>query len=134
MPAERKPHRMRRPYALCGCLWRGICERRVQSHWANSTPYYRCRSPAEYALANRVEHPLNVCLRKDAILADVGGWLAREFAPHRLRQTIAGLAAAQEAGHPSGCPGALVFRWCPRGDLNTRSREISPIEEIMRSA
>ena len=66
----------------------------MQSHWANSAPYYRCRSPAEYALANRVEHPLNVCLREDAILADVDGWLAREFAPHRLRRTIAGLAAA----------------------------------------
>lgn len=98
MPAEHKPRRMRRPYALRGCLWCGICERRMQSHWANSAPYYRCRFPAEYALANRVEQPLNVCLREDAILADVDGWLAREFAPHRLRQTIAGLAAAQEAG------------------------------------
>jgi hypothetical protein len=55
----------------------------MQSHWANSAPYDRRRSPAEYALANRVEHPLNVCLREDAILADVDGWLAREFAPHR---------------------------------------------------
>jgi hypothetical protein len=96
--AEHKPHRAHRPYALRGCLWCGICERRMQSHWANSAPYYRCRFPAEYALANRVEHPLNVCLREEAILGEVDGWLAREFAPHRLRQTIADLAAAQDAG------------------------------------
>jgi hypothetical protein len=30
--------------------------------------------------------------------------------------------------------GQVMITMCPRGDLNTRSREISPIEEIMRSA
>jgi DNA invertase Pin-like site-specific DNA recombinase len=95
--AEHKPHRARRPYALRGCLWCGICDRRMQSHWANSAPYYRCRFPAEYALANRIEHPLNVCLREDAILGQIDGWLACEFAPPRLSQTIHDLAAAQAA-------------------------------------
>ena len=33
-----------------------------------------------------------------AILGDVDGWLTREFAPHRLRQTIADLVAAQDQG------------------------------------
>ena len=28
-----------------------------RSHWANDVPYYRCRFPAEYALANRVQPP-----------------------------------------------------------------------------
>jgi site-specific DNA recombinase len=70
----------------------------MQSHWANSAPYYRCRFPAEYALANRITHPPNVCLREDAILADVDGWLTREFGPHRLRETIADLVAAEERG------------------------------------
>lgn len=96
--AEHKPHRTRRPYALRGCLWCGICERRMQSHWANDAPYYRCRFPAEYALANRVEHPLNVTLRETAILGQIDGWLAREFAPHRLTETIHDLAAAQHPG------------------------------------
>ena len=44
----------RHPYALRGCVWCGLCERRMQSHWVNDAPYYRCRFPAEYALANRV--------------------------------------------------------------------------------
>jgi len=38
------------------------CGRRMGSHWVNGLPYYRCRFPAEYALANRIEHPLNVSL------------------------------------------------------------------------
>ena len=96
-PAEHKPHRSRHPYALRGCVWCGVCERRMQSHWAHDVPYYRCRFPAEYALANRVQHPVNVYLREDQLIGEVNGWLAREFAPHRLRQTIADLAAAQLA-------------------------------------
>jgi site-specific DNA recombinase len=95
--AEHKPHRTRRPYALGGCVWCGICGRRMQSHWANGAPYYRCRFPAEYALANHIEHPLNVSLREDAVLGHVDRWLAREFAPHRLSETIRDLAAAQAA-------------------------------------
>ncbi len=70
----------------------------MQSHWVNSAPYYRCRFPAEYALANQVDHPLNVNLREDAIVGHVDQWLALEFAPHRLTQTIRDLAAAQQPG------------------------------------
>ncbi len=95
--AEHKPHRSRHPYALRGCVWCGVCERRMQSHWARDVPYYRCRFPAEYALANRVQHPLNVYLREDQLIGKVNRWLAREFAPHRLNETIAKLAAAQLA-------------------------------------
>ena len=68
----------------------------MQSHWANAAPYYRCRFPAEYALANHVEHPLSMSLREDAIIGQVDGWLALEFTPHRLAETIRDLAAAQQ--------------------------------------
>jgi len=62
-PAGHKPHRRQNSYALRGLVSRGICGRRMQSHWVNGAAYYRCRFPAEYALANRVKHPLNVNLR-----------------------------------------------------------------------
>jgi hypothetical protein len=75
----RKPHRRQHPYALRGCLWCGLCDRRMQSHWGNGAPYYRCRFPAEYALANRVEHPLNVNLREDAVIGHVDQWLASAY-------------------------------------------------------
>jgi site-specific DNA recombinase len=94
-PAGHKPHRRQHPYALRGCLWCGLCGRRMQSHWVNGAPYYRCRFPAEYALANQVEHPLNVNLREDAIIGHVDKWLAREFAPHRLSDTIHDLASTR---------------------------------------
>jgi hypothetical protein len=58
----------------------------------------RCRFAAEYALANRVQHPLNVNLREDAIIGQVDDWLAREFAPHRLTETVRDLAAVQLSG------------------------------------
>ena len=69
----------------------------MQSHWVHGDPYYRCRFPAEYALANHVEHPLNVNVREDAVIGHVDRWLAREFAPHRLTETIRDLTAAQRA-------------------------------------
>ena len=53
-PARHKPHRAQHPYALRGCVWCGVCGRRMQSYWANAAPYYRCRFPAEYALANHL--------------------------------------------------------------------------------
>ncbi|HET9898936.1 MAG TPA: recombinase family protein [Streptosporangiaceae bacterium] len=93
-PAPHKPHRSKHHYALSGLLFCGICERRMQGHWANAAPYYRCRFPAEYALANHVTHPLNVTLRQDAVLGPLDTWLAGKFAPHHLPETIDELAAA----------------------------------------
>jgi site-specific DNA recombinase len=97
-PAPHKPHRSRHPYALRGCVWCGICDRRMQGHWANEAPYYRCRFPADHALANRVQHPVNVYLREDQLIGEVDGWLAREFAPHRMSATLRAIAQAQHAG------------------------------------
>jgi site-specific DNA recombinase len=89
-----KPHKSQHAYALRGLLFCGVCERRMQGHWANHAPYYRCRFPAEYALANRVSHPLNVTLRQDALLGPLDEWLASKFEPRHLPTTIAELAAA----------------------------------------
>jgi site-specific DNA recombinase len=79
--SEHKPHRSKHAYALRGVLVCGICDRRMQGHRANDAPYYRCRFPNEYALANRVQHPLNVTLRQDAVLDPLDAWLASKFAP-----------------------------------------------------
>ncbi len=93
-PPEHKPHRSRHDYILRGLLYCGVCGRRMQGHWANAAPYYRCRFPAEYALANRVDHPLNVTLRQDAVLGPLDNWLAGKFEPRHLPATIDELAAA----------------------------------------
>ena len=70
----------------------------MQGHWVNDTPYYRCRFPAEYALANHIDHPLSVFLREAAVIGEVDHWLARELAPHRLSETIRDLMAARQTG------------------------------------
>jgi len=95
-PAKHKPHRSEHRYALRGCLRCGVCDRRMQGHWVHQSAYYRCRFAADYALANKVEHPLNVDLREDAILGRMDHWLAKELAPHRMGETIRGLVDSQE--------------------------------------
>jgi hypothetical protein len=66
----------------------------MQGHWANRAPYYRCRFPVEYALANRLEHPRNVTLRQDALLRPLDEWLAVKFGARYLPATIDELIAA----------------------------------------
>ena len=95
-----KPHRSRHAYALRGLLFCGLCDRRMQGHWANAAPYYRCRFPNEYALANHVRHPLNVTLRQDQLLDPLDAWLASKFEPRYLPATIDELTAAAAIGQP----------------------------------
>jgi len=99
-PTKRIPHPARRPYVLRGVLFCGICRRRMQGTWNNDAPYYRCRFPNEYALANHVEHPRNVYLRETDILPSLDRWLARALAPDRIEHTIATMTDAQDQpGH-----------------------------------
>ncbi|MET7463718.1 hypothetical protein [Nonomuraea sp. NPDC005501] len=87
-PTEHKPHRTRRPYALRGVLF---CGRRMQGNWNHCQPYYRCRYPAEYALANDVNHPKTVYLKEADVLPSLDSWLAMEFGKRRLEETVRGL-------------------------------------------
>jgi site-specific DNA recombinase len=99
-PSEHRPHRSRHAYALRGVLYCGICGRKMQGHWANQAPYYRCRFPAEYALANKIDHPLNVTLRQDDLLTGLDEWLANKFEPPHLPATLDELAAATTPEQP----------------------------------
>jgi site-specific DNA recombinase len=87
-PCQHKPHNRPRPYAYVGSLFCGVCQRRMQGHWINQAPYYRCRFPSEYALANRAGHPRNVYLRQDAFDTQITTWLATVFDPDHLEHTI----------------------------------------------
>jgi site-specific DNA recombinase len=102
-PHERE--RTRRPYALAGRFLCGTCDRKMQAHWANNLAYYRCRFPSEYALANKIRHPRNVYVRETDVLPGLDAWLAQEFAPHRIADTIDDLTTA--AQHTSG-PGPAI--------------------------
>jgi hypothetical protein len=98
-PCEHKPHRVKHPYQLRGVLFCGYCGRRMQGEWNNQAPYYRCRFPLEYALANKVSHPRNVYLREDTIVPGLDRWLLRKFEPRHLAGLVEELYAAQDASH-----------------------------------
>jgi DNA invertase Pin-like site-specific DNA recombinase len=91
-PGEHLVHRARRHYAFKGAITCGLCERRMQGQYSHDEPYYRCRFPEEYALANRVHHPRNVFLREADLVPALDRWLARAFAPHRLTATVEAMA------------------------------------------
>jgi hypothetical protein len=72
-------HGQRRTYRLAGLLQCGICGRRLDSHWVNNRPGYRCRHGHTSA------HPANdhedreraVYLREDELLQDLASALRR---------------------------------------------------------
>jgi hypothetical protein len=105
-PAARKPRRTKHPYALHGCVWCGLCGRRMQSHWANGAAYYRCRPPAGKAPADHAHHPRGVSLREDLIIGQVEQWLASELAPHQAE--AAAKNTRRDPEHPA-----------PRSDRDT---------------
>ena len=68
----------------------------MSGKWNNDQAYYRCRYPAEYALANKVAHPKNVYLREADVLADVDDWLAELSAPEAFDATVAQITEQAE--------------------------------------
>jgi site-specific DNA recombinase len=64
----------------------------VTGNWNNDQAYYRCRFPAEYALANRVDHPKTVYLREADVTGPLDAWLGQAFDPARMDATLALLA------------------------------------------
>jgi len=79
---------------LRGRLYCGLCGRKMQAQHNNRRTYYRCRYAREYALADHVDHPVNVYVREDDVLPAVDSWLLKILAPGRLAATIRDLAAA----------------------------------------
>ncbi|GGV25338.1 recombinase family protein [Streptomyces spectabilis] len=103
--------RTRHPYALKGWSFHARCERHMQGNWTHGRAHYRCRFPAEYALANHLEHPLNVLLREDAVLPTLDAWLAQAFVLDHLAASLAALAQDQPATDP--VPRSLAARSPP---------------------
>jgi hypothetical protein len=82
-----------RRYALSGLVVCGVCGRRMQGSWNHDAAHYRCKFPAEYSLANRIEHPRTVYVREAAILPSLDEWLGSVFAPRNLDKTLEALTA-----------------------------------------
>jgi site-specific DNA recombinase len=87
-PAAHKPHRTRHPYVLKSLIHCAVCQRRMQGQHSHDVAYYRCRYPADYALANRIDHPKNVIMREDLATGPIDRWIASVFDPTQRDQTI----------------------------------------------
>ncbi|MFI8850979.1 recombinase family protein [Streptomyces sp. NPDC053499] len=107
---ERKVGPTKRSYALRGLLRCGLCDRKMQGNYNRGLPHYRCRYPAEYAHSASVPHPLAVYVREGALLPSLDAWLARVFAPGRLRQTLEALHQAQTVPTPAPDPALEAAR------------------------
>jgi site-specific DNA recombinase len=69
-----------------------LCGRRMQGSFNNGRPHYRCKLAAEYALANKVDHPKTVYVREDRIETAIDAWLAELFDPAHIDDTCRLLA------------------------------------------
>ncbi|MEV0053526.1 recombinase zinc beta ribbon domain-containing protein [Saccharopolyspora shandongensis] len=58
-----------RTYVLAGLVVCGLCERRLDSHWVNNGPGYRCRHGHTSARNRPPEFVKNVYVREDRLLA-----------------------------------------------------------------
>lgn len=82
-----------RRYLLQGLVRCARCNRLMDGTVNNGEPYYRCRIPAAYAAANKIDHPRNVYLRESIAVELLYRWLTSACAPRRLlRLEVPGLA------------------------------------------
>jgi site-specific DNA recombinase len=78
--ARRTADGSRRTYLLTGIVRCGACGRRMDSHWANNRPGYRCRHGRTSAHTRESQHGNTVYVREDELLADLRH-LTREHLP-----------------------------------------------------
>ena len=93
----RERTKVRRDYVLRGLVHCGLCGRKMQAQHNRDRAFYRCRYAQEYALANHVNHPLNVYVKEADVLPALDAWIAKIFAPHRIDDTIRQLTASQNS-------------------------------------
>ena len=93
-PTTRKSPVGRRCYVLSGLVRCGLCGRRMQGSWNHEAAHYRCKFPAEYALANKIDHPRTAYVRESAIMPELDAWLARLFDRKHLTATVEAMVAA----------------------------------------
>jgi DNA invertase Pin-like site-specific DNA recombinase len=128
--SQHKQHRRSRTYPLRGVLLCGLCGRRMGAKWNNDQAYYLCRYPAEYALANKVDHPRNVYLREADVLGHVDGWLAELFGPAGIDATLNQLAGQAAQLHD---PAALARAEAARARIAGYDAEISQYRASLKA-
>jgi len=91
--AKVRRERTKHTYLLSGLVYCAECGRRMQGSWNHDRPYYRCKFPAEYAVAKSV-HPKTVYVREESLTPAIDNWLAELFDDNHINETCAALEAA----------------------------------------
>ena len=88
--AKVRRERTKHTYLLSGHVHCAECGRRMQGSWNHKRAYYRCKFPAEYAVATD-KHPKTIYVREDALTPAIDGWLAQLFDDDHIDETCAAL-------------------------------------------
>ena len=86
-----------RRYVLAGLVRCGVCGRRMDSHWVNQRPGYRCRHGHTSTRQRTPDVPKNLYVREDRLL----DWLAVQLA-HDPSSAEAAISL-REAGQTITC-------------------------------
>lgn len=114
--SERSGKRTQNPYLLRGLLVHEQCGRKMQGQWNNGHANYRCRYPYEYVIANKIDHPLTVYVREDAVIPEIDALLARAFDPDQVDASLTTFdaAQAQKVEGPANNPLRVIIADCDR--------------------
>jgi site-specific DNA recombinase len=96
--AKVRRERTKHTYLLSGLVHCAECSRRMQGSWNHNRAYYRCKFPAEYAVAKSV-HPKTVYVREDALTPAIDNWLAELFDDDHIDETCAALETTAGPDH-----------------------------------
>ncbi len=91
--AKVRRERTKHTYLLSGHVYCAECGRRMQGSWNHKRAYYRCKFPAEYAVA-KDKHPKTIYVREDSLTPAIDQWLAQLFDDEHIDETCAALEAA----------------------------------------
>lgn len=78
----------RRVYLLAGLMCCGLCGRRMDAHWVNNRPGYRCRHGHTSAKPADATQPGNLYVREDETMVYLSGQFARLGADLNQRSLI----------------------------------------------
>jgi site-specific DNA recombinase len=101
-------------YVFKGLVTHAACGRKMQGNWFHDAAFYRCRYPREYAIANSVEHPINVFVKEEMFVEPIDRWLAEVFAPDRVECVLSQLEASQPDAMATSAPLKRSIAECDR--------------------
>lgn len=76
-----------RAYLLTGLVRCGLCQRRMDSHWANHRPGYRCRHGHTSTQHRTPDRPKNLYVREDQLLTQITTASPTMITPKHSRST-----------------------------------------------